>query len=536
MKYVVGVDFGTLSARALVVELESGKGIAEAVGEYSHGVLDKKLPSGKPLKSGTALQVPSDYIKALSESVRGALKKAKVNPCDVIGLGIDFTSSTVLPIFKDGTPLCESEKYKNEPHAYVKLWKHNTAAVEAEEITRLAIERKEKFISIYGERLSAELMLPKAFETLRCAPEVYKDTYRFTEAADWLSLILTGKETRSPAFAGYKAAWNKETGYPSNEFFTALDPRLDGFIGTKVPKEVEPSIKSSAGALNEKGSEITGLPVGTTLALPMIDAHAALAGLGATGDGEMVMIIGTSACYILNSAQKNDVKGIFGYVKDGVFPGLYTYEAGQSAVGDMFDWFVKNSVPASYEREAKEKGIGIHSLLTEKADMLNAGESGIIALDWWSGNRCILADYSLKGMLYGITMRTRPEEIYRALLEAVAFGARVIFEQYEKYGIKIKGITAAGGIANKNPLLMQIYADVLSRDIRIAASTQSGALGSAVYAAVAAGAFPSIEEASRAFAPKSQRVYHPISHNVEKYNILYAKYRKLHDYFAENKI
>ena len=536
MKYVVGVDFGTLSARALIVEAESGKAVAESTSEYIHAVLDKRLPSGKLLKIGTALQVPSDYIKALSESVRAALEKSKINSEDVIGLGIDFTSSTVLSVFEDGTPLCESEKYKDEPHAYAKLWKHNTASKEAEDITRLAIERKEKFISIYGGKLSAELMLPKIFETLRCAPEVYNDTHRFLEAADWLSFILTGKETRSPAFAGYKAAWNNETGYPSNEFFAELDPRLDGIVGTKIFERVEPDISASAGTLNERGSEITGLPIGTALSLPMIDAHASLAGLGVTGDGEMVMIIGTSACYILNSTEKNDVKGIFGYVKDGVFPGLYTYESGQSAVGDMFDWFVKNSVPAHYAKEAEEKGIGVHALLTEKASMLEVGESGVVALDWWSGNRCILSDYSLRGMLYGITMRTVPEEIYRALLEAAVFGARVIFEQHEKFGINIKGVTAAGGIANKNPLLMQIYADVLNRDVRIAASTQSGALGSAAYAAAAAGVFPSIEAASRVYAPVAEKVYYPIPENVEKYNVLYAKYRKLHDYFAENKI
>ena len=314
------------------------------------------------------------------------LNKANVNPCEVIGLGIDFTASTMLPISADGTPLCESEKYKDEPHAYVKLWKHRTATGEADDITALAKKMGERFVYSMGGKLSAELMLPKILETLRLAPEVYNDAYSFIEAADWLSLMLTGEETRSPAFAGYKAGWNTKTGYPSNEFFTALDPRLDGIAGTKLSAKVAPTIAASAGKLSEKGSSITGLPVGTVLALPMIDAHASLAGLGIVGGGEMIMIIGTSACHILNSTERTDVEGIFGYVKDGIFPGLYTYESGQSAVGDMFDWFVKNSVPASYTDEAKAKNVGIHTLLSEKASKLDIGESGIIALDWWSGN------------------------------------------------------------------------------------------------------------------------------------------------------
>lgn len=535
MKYVIGVDFGTLSARALLVDIENKKTVSEETSNYVHATLDRTLPSGKPLPIGTALQVPNDYLTALSESVRGAISKAKISTEDVIGIGIDFTASTMLPIAADGTPLCETEKYKDEPHAYVKLWKHHTATKEAEEITELAKKMGERFIYACGGKLSAELMLPKILETLRCAPEVYNDAYRFIEAADWISLVLTGKETGSPAFAGYKAGWTLESGYPSNAFFTALDERMDGFTDSKLGS-VEPSIAAAAGTLNKRGADLLGLCEGTVVSLPMIDAHASLAGLGVTGDGDMVMIIGTSTCHILNSKEKTDVEGIFGYVKDGVFPGLYTYESGQSAVGDMLDWFVKNSIPSAYEKEANEREIGIHSLLTEKAAKLGIGESGVIALDWWSGNRSILADSSLTGMIHGVTMRTRPEEIYRALIEATAFGARVIFEQHEKFGIKIKGVTAAGGIANKNPLMMQIYADVLGKDIHIAKSTQSGALGSAVYAASAAGAFSSIEAASKELAPVSEKVYHPNPESVEKYNALYAKYRALHDYFAEHKI
>lgn len=536
MKYVIGVDFGTLSARAVVVEAESGKEVIQHTSEYAHAVLERTLPGGKELTLGTALQVPSDYLSSLAESIRGAISKAQISPSDVISIGIDFTASTMLPIDENGTPLCEKEEFTDEPYAYVKLWKHRTATAEADEITETAHRMNEPFIKAAGGKVSAELMLPKVLETLRRAPHIYDAAHRFIEAADWISLVLTGKETRSPVFAGYKAGWGRDRGYPSNEFFKALDPRLDGFIGTKIPERVEPTIAAEAGRLNKRGSEITGLCEGTVVALPMIDAHASLAGLGVCGSGDMVMIIGTSTCHILNSTERTDIKGIFGYVKDGVFPGLYTYESGQSAVGDSFDWFVKNSMPASYTKEAEERKISPHQLLTEKAETLSVGESGLVALDWWSGNRSILADSSLKGMIYGLTLRTRPEEIYRALLESTVFGAKVIIEQHEKFGVEIESVTAAGGIANKNPLLMQIFADVLNRDIKIATSTQSGALGSAVYAAAAAGAYPTVADASKVFAKPITKIYHPDPKSAELYTELYKKYRYLHDHFAKNKI
>ena len=535
MKYVIGVDFGTLSARALLVDTATGREVASSVSPYIHQVMDEKLPSGKPLPKDFALQVPSDYVTALSQSVNGVIKSANIDPCEVIGLGIDFTASTVLPIDKNGVPLCENEKYKDEPHAYVKLWKHHAAEAESVEITELAKKRGDGWINRYGGKISAELMLPKVLETARKQPELFRDTYRFIEAADWLSLVLTGKETRSPAFAGYKALWDSEDGYPSNDYFKTLDPAFDGIVGTKLFSDVSKSIAGSAGKLNKRGSEITGLNEGTPLALPMIDAHASLAGLNVTGSGEIVLIIGTSTCHILNSKEKRDVDGIFGYVKDGIFPGLYTYEAGQSGVGDMFSWFVKNSVPASYEKEADALGVNIHTLLTDKARGLEIGKSGLVALDWFSGNRSILSDSSLSGLIFGLKLQTKPEEIYRALLESTAFGTRVIFEQFEHFGIKIDKVTATGGIASKNDLMMQIYADVLERDVYISQSELSGALGSAIYAAAAAGEFPSIEAAAAALTKPAVKVYHPISENTRKYEALYKKYRRLHDYFGRNK-
>ena len=533
MKYVIGIDYGTLSGRTVLVDTETGKEVAEATLSYAHGVMDEKLPCGKKLPANYALQHPNDYLEVLRLTVKEVLKRAKVSANEVVGIGIDFTACTVLPIDKYGNPLCMKEEYENEPHAYVKLWKHHAAQPEADEITELAKKRNEPWLPIYGGKISSEWALPKILQVLRENPEIYHATDRFIEAADWLSLMLTDTETHSAAFAGYKGLWNAETGYPNDAFMTALDERFHGVVGTKLSKKVL-GMDQIAGYLSARGASLTGLPVGIPVALPMIDAHAAMPALGITGDGDLMMIVGTSTCHILNSTQGKNVEGICGYVKDGVIPGFYTYEAGQAAVGDSFDWFVKNCVPASYTDEAKEKGINIHKLLREKASRLKAGKSGLLALDWFNGNRSILVNANLTGLILGMTLQTKPEEIYRALIEATAYGTRVIVEQYEQNGIAIKSICAAGGIAQKDEMMMQIYADVLNREIRIAGSTQAGALGSAIYASVAAGIYPGVKNAAARMSQPDLKVYKPDQQNHKLYSKLYAEYKKLHDYFGRD--
>ncbi|MBQ8213454.1 MAG: ribulokinase, partial [Clostridia bacterium] len=388
------------------------------------------------------------------------------------------------------------------------------------------------WLPIYGGKISSEWALPKLLQVLREAPEVYENTDRFIEAADWLSLMLTDTETHSAAFAGYKGLWNAECGYPNDAFMTALDEGLHGVVGTKLSEKVL-GMDQIAGHLSVRGASLTGLPVGIPVALPMIDAHAAMPALNITGDGDLMMIVGTSTCHILNSTQGKNVEGICGYVKDGVIPGFYTYEAGQAAVGDIFDWFVKNCVPASYTEEAKEKGINLHKLLRKKASKLKVGESRLLALDWLNGNRSILVNANLTGLILGLTLQTKPEEIYRALIEATAYGTRVIVEQYEQNGIAIKSICAAGGIAQKDEMMMQIYADVLNRELRIAGSTQAGALGSAIYASVAAGIYPDVKSAAEKMSQPDLKVYKPDQQNHKIYSKLYAEYKKLHDYFGK---
>ena len=531
-KYVIGIDYGTLSARGVLVDTENGAELAEASFAYPHAVMDKALPSGAPLPELFALQHPKDYLDALAYIPKKLLSDSGVSNTDVCGIGIDFTACTVLPVDKEGTPLSMKEEFSDNPHAYVKLWKHHSAQPEADEINALAESMGEEWLKIYGGKISCEWMLPKVLETLRKSEDVYNAADRFYEAADWLSLVLTGEESHSAAFAGYKALWNAESGYPSNEFYKRLDARLDGIVGTKISEKVF-GMDKSAGKICESGAALTGLAVGTTVALPMIDAHAAMPALGICEAGELMIILGTSACHIFNESRGVLVEGTCGYVKDGVIPGLYTYEAGQPAVGDIFDWFVKNGVPASYEKEAEERGVNIHTLLSEKAKELKITDRSPVALDWHNGNRSILVNSSLMGVVSGLTLATKPEELYRAYLEATAFGLKVIIEQYESCGLSVDRICASGGIAMKNTFMMQLYADILGKRVEVSPARQAGALGSAVYAATAAGIYPSVSDAARVLSKPASISYEPSKENESVYKKLYDRYRKLYEFFGK---
>ncbi len=525
--YTIGLDYGTLSGRCVLVDCASGRELAEAVCAYPHGVMDDTLPSGEKLPPLYALQHPEDYLLVLRTTVREVLAKTGVAPEQVAGMGIDFTSCTVLPVDETGTPLCLNPAYAGERHAYVKLWKHHAAQPEADELNALAEQRGEEWLDIYGGRISSEWMLPKILEILRDAPEIYAKTARFMEAGDWIVSTLVGKEIHSISFAGYKGLYHNDR-YPSNDFMVALDKGLDGIVGTKIAENIV-DFAAPAGVLSEAGAELTGLNPGTAVAVPQIDAHAAMPALQITDAGELMLIMGTSACQIVNAKVGQDVKGICGYVKDGVIPGLYTYEAGQAAVGDIFDWFVKNCVPAAYQTEADDRGINLHALLTEKAERLAVGETGLVALDWLNGNRSVLDDSGLSGLILGLTLGTKPEHIYRALLESTAFGTKMILDALQ---FPIQVIKVAGGIANKNALLMQIYADVLNQPIGVCQSTQAGALGSAIYAAVAAGVYPDFGAAAKAMGTPVSKYYYPNPENHAAYQKLYEEYVQLHDYFG----
>lgn len=535
-KYTIGVDYGTQSGRTVLVEVASGKEIATAVKAYPHGVMDEYLPDGKTkLAHDWALQHPQDYLLVLRETIPAVLSEAGVSAEDVVGVGIDFTACTMLPVDKEGTPLCFKLEYSSNPHAYVKLWKHHAAQDEANKLNHIAAERGEDFLKRYGGKISSEWLIPKIWQILDEAPDVYEKAHRFMEAADWVVLQLTGQEKRNSCTAGYKAIWHKQKGYPSKEFFAALDSRLENLVDEKLNTEIYP-IGAKAGEITEPAASLTGLKAGTAVAVANVDAHVAVPAVGITDEAKLLMIMGTSTCHILLGTEEKVVPGMCGVVEDGVIPGYLGYEAGQSCVGDHFEWFVENCVPAHYTKEAEEKGVDIHALLTEKAGKLAIGESGLIALDWWNGNRSVLVDVDLTGMLLGCTLLTKPEEIYRALIEATAYGTRMIIETFRESGVPIKALYAAGGIAEKNKLMMQIYADVTNMEIRISASPQAPALGSAMFGAVAAGkengGYDSIVDAAKHMSKVREDYYKPIPENVEVYNKLYAEYKILHDYFG----
>jgi len=535
-KYSIGVDYGTQSGRAVLVDVSSGKEVATAVKEYTHGVMDEYLPDGKTkLEDDWALQHPRDYIEVLQVTIPEVLKKSGVSPEDVIGLGIDFTACTVLPIDQHGTPLCMKQEFERNPHSYVKLWKHHAAQDEANRLNAIAAERGEKFLERYGGKISSEWMIPKIWQILNEAPEIYEAADKVVEAADWVVYQLIGELKRNSCTAGYKAIWHKREGYPDKAFFKALDPRLENVVEDKLDTKIYP-IGSKAGELTEKAAELTGLKPGTAVAIANVDAHVSMPAVGITEPGKYLMIIGTSTCDVLLGEEEKMVPGMCGVVEDGIIPGYMGYEAGQSCVGDHFEWFIKNCVPASYFEEAEKKGMNIHQLLTEKAAKLRVGESGLIALDWWNGNRSTLVDVDLTGVLLGMNLLTKPEEIYRALIEATAYGARTIVEAFQNSGVPINEIYACGGIAEKNKLMMQIYADVFNKEIFISASSQTPALGSAIFGAIAAGSerggYDNVEDAAKVMGGVKEESYKPNPENAKVYDLLFAEYTRLYDYFG----
>jgi|SRR5581483_2495195 L-ribulokinase len=535
-KYTIGIDFGTESGRAVLVDVTNGKELATAVYPYKNGVIDEKLPGTKiRLEPDWALQDPEDYIRTLKHAVPAVLKQSGVNPADVIGIGIDFTACTMLPTLADGTPLCNLPEFRKNPHAWVKLWKHHAAQPEADKINATARAMGEAWLDRYGGKISSEWFFSKTLQILDEAPEIYNAAERLIEAADWIVWQLTGHETRNACTAGYKAMWSKREGFPRREYFAALDPRLENVIDEKMSREIRP-LGERAGGLSPQAAKWTGLKPGTAVAIANVDAHVSVPAATVTEPGRMVMIMGTSICHMVLGTQERVVPGMCGYVEDGIIPGFFGYEAGQSGVGDIFAWFVENAVPPEYHALAKKQRKDLHSVLEQEAAKLKPGESGLLALDWWNGNRSVLVDVDLSGLLIGATLATRAPEIYRALIEATAFGTRVIIEALEQHDVPVTELVACGGLPEKNKLLMQIYADVTGREFKIAASKQTSALGAAMFGAVAAGAaaggYDSIFDAARKMARLKKETYTPNPSAQKVYNALYADYVTLHDYFG----
>lgn len=536
-RYALGLDYGTESARAILVELESGEEAAQAVRNYPDGVITDALPipGGAKLDRDWALQNPADWSALLRDIVREVLTASGAKGDQVIGIGVDFTACTVVPTDGDGTPLCLMDRWRANPHAWAKLWKHHGADPEVREIMEVATARHEKFLPYYGGCMSSEWLLPKALQILREAPEVYAAAKYIVEGGDWLVWHLTGRLARNATAAGYKGTWVHELGYPGGEFLAAIDSGIVDLFDRRIAGPiVAPGDK--VGELADGIAKELGLAPGIAVSAATIDAHAGVPGSGVVTPNIMTIIMGTSSCHLMLSEEPVLFEGFAGLVKDGIIRGYFGYESGQTAVGDIFGWFVDHCAPASLTAEADSRGVTCHEVLTERAEALRPGESGLLALDWWNGNRSILMDAQLSGLLVGATLDTRPHEVYRALIEATAFGTRRIVQSYDEAGVAVKEIVACGGLAERNPMLLQINADILNRPISIAASSQTVALGAAMFGALAAGAegggFDTIEEAAKRMVKPFRERYEPIRENARIYDELYAEYGRLHDIFG----
>ena len=531
-KYVIGVDYGTLSGRALLVRVSDGAEIATSVYEYPHSVIEEILPtSGAKLPPDWALQVPADYVDVLKNTVPDVLQKSGISPEAVVGITTDFTACTVLPVKSDGTPLCELPEFSKNPHAFVKLWKHHSAQPHADRINQVAHARKEPWISRYGGKISSEWEFAKALQVLEEAPEVYEAMDKWVEAADWIIWQLCGKYVRNICTAGYKGIY-QDGKYPNIEYLVSLNPKFGNFISEKLEQEIG-QLGAVAGRLTAEAAAWTGLKEGIAVAVGNVDAHVTAAAANAVNPGQMVAIMGTSTCHVMVSEKFAEVPGMCGVVDGGIIAGSLGYEAGQSGVGDIFGWFANNYAPTEYVKAATAKGEDIHTYLSELASAQPVGAHGLVALDWQSGNRSTLVDHQLSGLIMGLTLSTRPEEIYRAIVESTAYGARKIVQTFNESGVPVKEFIAAGGLI-KNKFVMQIYADVLNMPITIIKSAQGPALGSAIHAAVAAGAYKNVQSAAAAMGGIAEERYQPNPANTQVYNELYEIYNDLYQSFGHN--
>jgi L-ribulokinase len=526
-RYSIGLDYGTNSVRALIVNIADGKEVGTAVWNYAHGTNGVILSRDPNL----ARQHPADYLTGAEITIKKALAQAKravrgFKPDQVVGIGVDTTGSTPMPVDANGQALTFNKRFAKNPAAMAWLWKDHTGVVEAAEITELAKEIRPHYLAKCGGIYSSEWFFSKILRCLDVAPEVFEAAYLWVEIADWIPAMLTGTETPDKltvgiCAAGHKAMYNDTWGgYPDAEFLSQLHPAL-GALRSRLRPQAR-TIDHAVGGLTADWAKRTGLPAGIPVAVGAFDAHLGAIGCG-IAPGTLVKIIGTSTCDITIAPANKllaDIPGLCGIVNGSVLSGYYGLEAGQSAVGDIFNWFV-NYLHA-----------GSHQELTKAAAKLKPGVSGLLALDWNNGNRTILVDQRLTGLLLGQTLYTTPAEIYRALIEATAFGALTIINRFEEYGVKIEQVVNCGGIAEKNPVAMQIYADVIGRPMKISQSAQTCALGAAIAGAVVAGAHPNYTTAQKAMTGVKKRVFTPNAKAHAVYKELYALYHKLHDAFG----
>lgn len=537
--YTIGLDYGTLSCRGVLVRTTDGFIAAEASFPYPHGTLESALPNGTPLLPDWCLQHPGDYIAALEAVVPALLLEGHIAPAQVVGIGVDFTASTVLPVDESMVPLCLKEEYADRPHAWVKLWKHHGAVEQAKKLQGICEETAPEFLAAYGGVISSECLLAKVLQVWEEDPQVFIAADCFMEAGDYITSLLAGHPVFATPSLAAKAFWNKETGYPESAFFGMICPSLQQLplekLAAKFPAAVITDPGKKAGELCEAMAAKLGLLPGTVVTAFQMDSYAPVAGVGIDSPNTMVITVGTSTGILLLSDTCRPVEGITASLPDTVYPGFRVYASGQASVGDGFAWFARNCVPGEYQTAAKEKGLSLQQYLTELAAPLAPGETGLLALDWFNGNRSRLGNSRLSAMVLGLTLQTKPEHIYRALLEATAFGVRQIVEAHTEIGIPIDALVACGGVAEKNPLLMQIYADVLGCPLQVSTCRQAPALGAAIYAAAAAKehtGYGDIAAAVSAMGDHHRTTYTPNPTACEAYATLYREYSRLYNYFG----
>lgn len=536
MKCVIGVDFGTLSVRAIVASLEDGHTLGEGVSVYAKGVMTVALPDGTPLAGGDwALADALDYWDSLEASVREAVNSSPVRREDILSIAIASTACTLVPVAENLTPLSALPGFAGRPHAYAKLWKHHRAQAFAQRMTDVAREMGLSLLEDYGGKISSEWAVPKAMEILAEDPGCYERADRFLQLSDWLTALLVGDpDVQNASILAYKGMWRHRGGFPEDAYFAAVGASVPEILHRKLRGRRIPA-GGSAGRLTPSAAAALGLCPGIEVGMAHTDAHAAALGVGASGEGDYVYILGTSSCAHLLSRSKVPVPGVTGAIEEGLIPGFTCYSAGQACVGDMLDWFVRRAIPREVAEAAEEKGQSIHSVLEAQAAAQRPGECGLAALDWWNGNRSVLGNADLSGLLVGLTMDTGPADIYRALLDSIAFGHREIWQNFRENGLKPGKIILCGGIAQKNRLLSQIMADVLNCPVFISGEAQATARGAAVCAAAALGGtegYGSLAEAVDSMKGGAERTVRPIAENIRAYERLYGIYHRMHEIFG----
>lgn len=506
MNAVIGLDYGTQAARAVLVDCATGETLARHAVSYAHGVMEGDLASAQ------------DYEDALMELMEAVTPQEYKD--SIVGICVDATSLTLVPVTAEGTPLSMLPDLADHPQAQIKLWKRHAAQAQSDEALALAHEMNEKFLGRTGGTISCEWTLPKLLEMRDSAPEVYARMDAALDLCEYLTNRLTGQMTRSVVSLGFKGLWSQDRLFPSEGYLNALRPGFAAEYRHLLRGEaICPS--RPAGKLRPELCEKFGLRPDVTVAAGLLDGHTSPAALGGLRKEDAVLVVGTSNVLSVQSEELHDIEGICGIVLDALTPGMYAVDSGQAGTGDMLEWYVKNAVPAQVQAEAEEKGVSVHQVLTSRIN--RPWENTVVAADWWNGSRNAPCDLSLPGVMMGMTLKTRPEDIYLALLQAIVCGTREILEVCAGYGIKPERMLATGGITGKNPVLMQEYANILHMPVLVGKVEEGPAMGAAILAAVASGVYSTPMEAWEHMGVHDFVTYTPDNEHAEEYEALYRR-------------